>query len=219
LTTLSRKAQSKMLRIIDRKFPVEAWKPRSPFETLIHTILSQNTNDRNSGAAMRRLKKRFRITPRALSKARVNEVIRCIRSAGLYSSKAPRIIEVSRIIAQQYGGRLSPILELPYDQAKETLTALPGIGPKTADILLAFVGDHPVIPVDTHVARVSKRLGIAPQNADYEEIRESLQSLIPPRNRLELHLSLIAFGRAICKAPRPRCAICPVSDLCPSSTV
>jgi endonuclease-3 len=219
LTTPSREAQPKMLRIIGRKFLVEVWKPGSPFETLIHTILSQNTNDRNSDSAMRRLKKRYRITPKALSKARVNDVIRCIRSAGLYRSKAPRIIEVSRIIKQQYAGRLSPILELPYDQAKEKLTTLPGVGPKTADILLAFVAKHPVIPVDTHIARVSKRLGIAPANADYERIRRSLESQIPPRNRLQLHLSLIAFGRAVCRAPRPRCAICPVHDLCPSSTM
>lgn len=159
------------------------------------------------------------ITPNALSKARVSEVIHCIRSAGLYRSKAPRIIEVSKIIAHQYRGRLSQVLELPYVQAKDELTTLPGVGPKTADILLAFIAKHPVIPIDTHVARVSKRLGIIPANADYERIRKTLESLIPPRKRLQSHLSLIAFGRAICKAPRPRCEICPVSDSCPSSTV
>lgn len=219
MTTPTQETQSKMLTIIRRRFPVKVWKARSPFQTLIHTILSQNTNDRNSDAAMRKLRKRYWITPKVLSKARVSDVVRCIRSAGLYRSKAPRIIEVSRIIDSQHAGRLSPILKLPYDQAKEKLTALPGVGPKTADILLAFVADHPVIPVDTHIARVSKRLGIAPPNADYERMRRGLESLISPHNRLQMHLSLIAFGRAICRAPRPRCAICPVSDLCPSSTV
>jgi endonuclease-3 len=159
------------------------------------------------------------ITPKALSKARVSEVMRCIRSAGLYRSKAPRIIEVSKIITQQYRGRLSQILRLPYVQAKDKLTTLPGVGPKTADILLAFVAKHPVIPIDTHIGRVSKRLGIVPANADYERIRQGLESLIPPRNRLRSHLSLIAFGRAICKAPRPRCEICLISDSCPTSTV
>jgi len=208
-----------MLRIIGRRFPVELWKPGSSFQTLIHTILSQNTNNHNSNTAMRRLKTRYAITPKELSKARVNEVMSCIRSAGLYRSKAPRIVEVSKIIQQQYGGRLSPILGLPYDQAKEKLTALPGVGPKTADILLAFVARRPVIPVDTHIARISKRLRIAPANSDYERIRRNLESLIFPGDRLQLHLSLIAFGRAVCKAPTPRCAICPVNDLCPSSTV
>jgi endonuclease-3 len=215
----SQEMQAKMLRTIARKFPVETWKPSSAFETLIHTILSQNTNDHNSDAAMRKLKQRYTISPKALSKARVSEVIRCIRSAGLYRSKAPRIIEVSKIIARQYRGQLSQILKLPYVQAKDKLTTLPGVGPKTADILLAFVARHAVIPVDTHIARISRRLGVVPENADYERIRLSLESLIPPRKRLRLHLSLIAFGRAICRAPRPRCEICPVSNFCPSSTV
>ena len=219
LTLPTQATQSQMLRIIGRRFPVEVWKPGFPFETLIHTILSQNTNDRNSDAAMRRLKRHYAITPKELSNARVNDVVSCIRSAGLYRTKAPRIIALSKIIEQQYRGRLAPILKQPYGQAKEKLTALPGVGPKTADILLAFVAKRPVIPVDTHVARISKRLGIAPANADYEKTRSSLESLIHPRDRLQLHLSLIAFGRAICKAPRPRCAICPINDLCPSSTV
>ncbi len=113
---------------------------------------------------------------------------------------------------------MSPILSLRYEQAKERLTALPGVGPKTADILLAFVAEHKVIPVDTHVARVAKRLGIAPPNANYEKIRGNLEALVPPRDRLPLHLSLIAFGREICRAPTPRCFACPVNDTCPSST-
>ena len=208
-----------MLRIIGRQFPVEVWKAGSPFETLIQTILSQNTNDRNSDAAMRRLRKRYRITPKVLSKARVRDLIPYIRTAGLYRSKAPRIKEVSRIIQEQYGGRLAPILRLPYAEAKEKLMEMPGVGPKTADILLAFVAKNPVIPVDTHITRVTKRLGIAPAKANYEKTRTSLEALIPPKNRVKLHLSIIAFGREICKAPTPRCAICPVNEWCPSSTV
>jgi endonuclease-3 len=208
-----------MLRIIGKRFPVKVWKAESPFETLIHTILSQNTNDRNSDTAMGKLRKRYRITPRVLSKVRVRELIPLVRSAGLYTSKAPRIREVSRIVKEQYGGRLAPILNLPYAEAKEKLMAMPGVGPKTADILLAFVAKNPVIPVDTHIARVTKRLGIAPANANYEKTRTSLEALIPPKDRLKLHLSVIAFGREICKAPKPRCAMCPVSESCPSSTV
>jgi endonuclease-3 len=168
---------------------------------------------------MRKLRSRYRITPRALANADVTELMACIRSAGLYTIKAPRIKQVSRIIQEQYGGRLSPILRLPYNQAKETLMALPGVGPKTADILMAFVAEHHVIPVDTHVARVTKRLGIAPMNADYETIRMNLEALIPPENRVRLHLSVIEFGRAICRAPTPRCTICPIKKWCPTSTV
>jgi len=215
----SRKTQSTMLKTIAKLFPVELWKPRSPFETLIHTILSQNTNDRNSDAAMKKLRKRYRITPSVLAQARVRELIPYIRSAGLYTSKAPRIIAVSKIIQEQYRGRLWPILELPYEQAKGKLMELPGVGPKTADILLAFVAKNPVIPVDTHIERVTKRLGIAPQNGNYETVRTSLEALISPRNRIPIHLSMIEFGRAVCKAPRPRCLICPLNKTCPSSNV
>jgi len=208
-----------MLRTIGKKFPVKVWKAGSPFETLVQTILSQNTTDHNSEAAMRRLRKRYKIKPRTLAKARIRDLTPCIKQAGLYRSKGPRIKEVSRIIQDRYGGRLTPILNRPYGEAKEELMALPGVGPKTADILLAFVAKNPVIPVDTHIARVTKRLGIAKANADYEQVRLPLEALIPPQKRIPLHLSIISFGRAICRAPRPRCALCPVNASCPSSTV
>jgi endonuclease III len=211
--------QSLMLRIIERKFPVKVWKAGTPFETLVQTILSQNTNDRNSEAAMRKLRKRYRITAKALSRAKVRELIPYIKSAGLYTLKGPRIIAVAKIIQNQYGGRLAPFLNLPYEQAKEKLMTLPGVGPKTADILLAFVAKNPIIPVDTHISRVTKRLGIAQPNANYERTRVPLENLIPARKRVRVHLSIIAFGREICRAPRPRCAICPVNKWCPSSTV
>jgi len=214
-----RTTQYLMLRIIGKKFPVKVWKAGDPFETLVQTILSQNTTDHNSEAAMRKLEKRYKINPRTLAKARIRDLTPCIMQAGLYRSKAPRIKAVSRIIQDQYGGRLTPILNRPYEQAKEELMTLPGVGPKTADILLAFVAKNPVIPVDTHIARVTKRLGIAKANANYEQVRLPLEALIPSRKRIPLHLSIISFGRAICRAPRPRCAICPVNKLCPSSTV
>jgi len=214
-----RSTQRFMLRMIGKKFHVNVWKAGGAFETLVQTILSQNTNDRNSEAAMRRLRKQYKINPRTLSKVRVNELMPIIRQAGLYRSKAPRIVETSRIIEERYGGRLTKVLDQPYHQAKEELMTLPGVGPKTADILLAFVAKNPVIPVDTHIARVTKRLGIARSNANYEEIRTSLEALIPPPNRVRVHLSIIEFGREICRAPRPRCSICPVNKSCPSSIV
>jgi len=213
------KTQSMMLRIIEKKFPVKVWKTGSPFETLVQTILSQNTNDRNSDAAMRKLRSRYRITPKILAKAKPRELIPYIKSAGLYRTKGPRIIQTSRIIQERYGGRLAPLLNQPYAKAKEELMTLPGVGPKTADILLAFVAKNPIIPVDTHISRVTKRLGIARPNANYEMTRVPLENLIPPRKRVRVHLSIIAFGREICRAPRPRCAICPVNKWCPSSSV
>ena len=214
-----RSTQSLMLETIGKTFPVKVWKAGGAFETLVQTILSQNTNDRNSGAAMVKLRKRYKINPETLAKARIKDLIPCIKQAGLYRSKGPRIKETSRIIRERYGGRLTPVLNRPYEQAKEELMTLPGVGPKTADILLAFVAKNPVIPVDTHIARVTERLGIAPSNANYEKVRTSLEALIPPRKRVRLHLSIIEFGREVCRAPKPRCTICPVNRLCPSSTV
>ena len=210
---------TEILERINQTFPIEPWKSHSPFETLIGTILSQNTHDRNSDAAMRSLRKRYKITPRSLSRLSVKQLIPCIRSAGLYRSKAPHIIEVSKIVLQQYNGSLTNILNLSYAEAKEKLTDMPGVGPKTADIVLAFNAKHPIIPVDTHIARITKRLGIASQKARYEEIRTNLEALIPERDRIAVHLSIIEFGRNICKAPRPRCSTCPVNKTCPSSLV
>jgi endonuclease-3 len=207
-----------MLRVIGKAFPVTVWKPRGAFDTLVQTILSQNTNDRNSEAAMRRLRRRYKINPRTLSRVRVRDLIPYIKQAGLYRSKAPRIIETSRIIEASYGGKLTSVINKPYLQAKDELMALPGVGPKTADILLAFVAKNPVIPVDTHIARVTKRLGIARPKAFYEDIRTSLEALIPPRERVRVHLSVIEFGREVCRAPTPRCPACPVNKTCPSST-
>jgi endonuclease-3 len=215
--TAPNKTKTMMLDRISRSFPVEPWTADPPFDTLIQTILSQNTSDRNSDAAMKMLRKRYKIKPRSLANAKIRELTPCIRSAGLYRSKAPHIIETSRIIWKQYKGSLNSILKLPYPDAKEKLMAFPGVGPKTADIVLAFNAKHPVIPVDTHIARVTKRLGIVPQNANYEKIRTSLEALIPETDRIAVHLSIIQFGREMCKAPRPKCQICPVNKSCPSS--
>ena len=209
----------RMLGIIGKKFPVRVWKAGAAFETLVGTILSQNTNDRNSGAAMRKLGKRYKINARTLSRVRPSDLMPLIKQAGLYRSKSQRIVETSKIIERRYHGRLTQVLNQPYALAKEELMALPGVGPKTADILLAFVAKNPIIPVDTHIARVTKRLGIARPKASYEEVRTSLEALIPPRRRVRLHLSIIEFGRKVCRAPRPRCLICPINRLCPSSTV
>jgi endonuclease III len=212
--------QKLMLGKILRKFPVRYDIGSSkPFETLIWTILSQNTSDVNSIRAMKKLESRFEITPEVLSRAPTDELIECIRSAGLYRVKAPRIKQVSSIILNQYRGDLDSVLKRGPAEARSIMTELPGVGYKTADIVLAFVAGHPTIPVDTHVTRVSKRLGIVRSNARYEEIRLALERLVPPGRRVRMHLSLIRFGREVCKAPRPLCPKCLANRTCPSSTI
>ncbi len=211
--------QKQMLDTILRRFPVRN-RPgsTSAFETLIQTVLSQNTSDVNSGRAMERLQSRLDITPEVLSRTPIDELIESIRPAGLYRVKAPRIKEISSIIINRFSGDFDSILKRRPEEARSILTELPGVGYKTADVVLAFVTGHPTIPVDTHVMRVSKRLGITRKNAGYEEIRLGLERLVPPNRRVRMHLSLIRFGREICKAPKPLCPQCPVNRTCPSST-
>ncbi|MGD0495663.1 MAG: hypothetical protein ABSB28_06445 [Candidatus Bathyarchaeia archaeon] len=104
----------------------------------------------------------------------------------------------------------------PLDEAREGLLQLPGVGPKTADVLLLFSAKKPTVPVDTHVNRVSKRLGLAPRVADYETVRGALQSIYDPKDYLAVHTLLILHGRKYCKAKTPLCKECPLARLCPS---
>lgn len=144
---------------------------------------------------------------------------RDLKPAGLYRVKAPRIKEGSAVILDRFAGDLDSVLQKPISEARSILTDLPGVGYKTADILLAFVAGHSIVPVDTHVMRVTKRLGIVRKNAGYEETRLALEALVLPKRRLRMHLSLIRLGRQVCKAPPPLCPICPINRTCPSSTV
>ena len=194
-------------------------KPKNdPFETLIITIISQNTTDINTERAFENLSNQFEITPTALSKAETNEIEACLHIGGLYKSKAKTIKNISKIILKKFDSSLETILSLPLDDARKTLVELPGIGPKTADVVLLFSADRPTIPVDTHVNRVSKRLGWVPANGDYDVVRIGLQSLFDQKDYLKVHLLLIAHGRKYCKARHPKCLECPVNIYCPSKS-
>src|SRR5208283_6234570 len=193
-------------------------KPKNdPFETLVITIISQNTADRNTARAFENLSKQFEVTPQALSKAETSKLEACLHVGGLYKSKAKTIQTVSKIIQERFHGSLKTILSLPLEEARKTLMELPGVGPKTTDVVLLFSANQPTIPVDTHVNRVSKRLGWAPSNGGYEDVLLSLQSLFDPKDYLALHLLLIAHGRRYCKARQPLCPQCPVNSYCPSN--
>jgi endonuclease-3 len=193
-------------------------KPKvDPFETLVVTIISQNTADTNTARAFEALSKYFEITPQALANGEKAKIEACLHVAGLYQAKAKAIQTASKIIIEKFGGSLEPVLCLPLDEGRRTLMELPGVGPKTADVVLLFSANQPTIPVDTHVNRVSKRLGFAPANGDYEAVRLSLQSIFEPKDYLSVHLLLISHGRKYCKAGRPRCHECPIHDYCPSN--
>jgi endonuclease-3 len=215
---MDEKRASTVLAILQRTFTMPKWTEakRNPFETLIVTIISQNTADRNTARAFERLSNRFEIKPEVLAKAETSQIEESLKTAGLYRNKAKTIKQVSKIILESFHDSLQPILSLPLEEARKTLMALPGIGPKTADVVLLFSARQPTIPVDTHVNRVTKRLGFAPANGDYETVRAALQSLYNQRDYLAVHVLLIAHGRRYCKARRPLCEQCPVNMHCPS---
>ena len=215
---MKKKRAATILQILRQTFSMPTWteSKRKPFETLILTIISQNTADRNTARAFERLSNRFKINPEMLAKAEISQIEGALKTAGLYRNKAKTIKQISRIILEKFHGSLQPILSLPLEEARKIFMALPGIGPKTADVVLLFSAKQSTIPVDTHVNRVSKRLGLAPTNGDYETVRANLQSLYPPIDYLAVHVLLIAHGRRYCRAMRPLCKQCPVKIYCPS---
>ena len=141
-----------------------------------------------------------------------------IRSGGLANTKAPRIQAILREVWEREGAfSVDRLRELSDADARAYLTSLPGIGPKTAAVVLSFALGRDAMPVDTHVHRVTKRLGIIPANASAERADRLLHDLIPDGLRTPLHVGFIRLGRQVCKAPTPRCAACPLKDLCPTA--
>jgi endonuclease-3 len=198
------------------RMPKRTASSEDPFKTLIVTIISQNTADRNTARAFENLSNKFKITPEALAKAKEKEIEESLKVAGLYRNKAKTIKRISKTILEEYQGDLKPILSLPIEEAREMLMQFLGVGPKTADVVLLFCAKQNTIPVDTHVNRVSKRLGLAPENGDYETVRKALQSIFEPKDYLPVHVLLILHGRKYCKARAPLCKECPINKFCPS---
>ncbi len=192
------------------------WRPseEDPFKALIRTILSQNTNFRNEANAFDRLDRELGVTPESLAKANLADIIECIHVAGLFRVKAPRIKQIAEITRKKYCGDLRKILCKPLEEARKELMALPGVGMKTADVVLLFNARKPVIPVDRHIFRVTKRLGIVQANAAYEDVRKTLEEFIPSEKYEDAHVLLIQFGRDYCRAMKPRCTVCFLNDLC-----
>ncbi len=186
-----------------------------PLAELVSTILSQNTNDRNRDLAFAQLRQRFP-TWEAVRDAPPEEVIAAIRPAGLAPSKGPRIQAALRRITEERGTlSLDFLADLPLEQAHAWLTSLQGVGPKTAAIVLLFAFGRPVFPVDTHIHRVSRRLGLIPPTTSREQAHNHLATLFSPETYRTVHLNLIRHGRETCSARRPACNRCLLNDLCP----
>jgi endonuclease-3 len=191
------------------------WRPRLlPVEELVLTFLSQNTSDVNSGRAFETLRARYP-TWQAVVDAPTAELAETIRSGGLAQRKAPRIQNaLRRILAEQGKFSIDFLADLPTDEAMRWLTSLDGVGHKTASIVLLFCFAKPAFPVDTHVGRVTRRLGLARPKDSEEKIKAIWEELVPPEWYYPLHLNLIRHGRQVCRARAPDCPACVLNDVC-----
>ena len=196
-------------------FGEPVWRnPLPAIDELVSTILSQNTNDVNRDRAFNALRAVFP-TWEQVRDAPTADVIVAIRPAGLANQKGPRIQQVLRQITAERGSLdLSFLADLPLEEARAWLTKFNGVGPKTAAIVLCFSLGRPAFPVDTHIYRVSGRIGLRPEKMTVEEAHPHLESVFPPETYYAAHLNIIRLGREVCGARKPNCPVCPVADLC-----
>lgn len=188
--------------------------PLPAIDELVSTILSQNTNDLNRDRAFNSLHAKFP-TWEQVRDADVEAVIAAIRPAGLANQKGPRIQQVLQAITAERGSLdLSFLADLPVEEARAWLTKFNGVGPKTAAIVLCFSLGMPAFPVDTHIYRVTGRIGLRPERMTVEQAHPYLEGLFPPETFYAAHLNLIRLGRETCEARKPLCGKCPIRDLC-----
>ena len=194
------------------------WRPHGDALTeLVLTILSQHTNDANSGRAFASLQRRYPTWDEVLAADTV-ELADRIRSGGLANQKAPRIQEVlARIKESCDDWNLALLRDLPLEEAKAWLRALPGVGPKTAACVLMFALGRPALPVDTHVYRVARRLGLIDERLTAEQAHAALEAQVAPEDTYAFHVALIKHGRHTCTARAPNCGGCVLNDVCPSA--
>ncbi|MFQ5855770.1 MAG: endonuclease III domain-containing protein [Anaerolineae bacterium] len=187
---------------------------RDPVSVLVSTILSQNTNDTLRDRAFRRLRDRFP-TWEQVRDAPADAIAQAIRVSGLGQQKSARIKQALQRITEERGElSLGFLQEMRVEEAKQWLTSINGVGPKTAAIVLLFALDMPAFPVDTHVHRVSRRVGLIGEKTSRERAHDELENILPEQLYYTFHLNLIRHGREICVARNPKCEICVVNDLC-----
>ena len=187
---------------------------REPVSELVVTILSQHTSDVNAERAFVQLLDVFG-SLEAVADAEAGAIADCIRSGGLAQQKAPRIkAALNRVLEERGSLNLDFLRELPLAQAKAWLTSLPGVGPKTAAVVLCFSFGMPAMPVDTHVHRVARRLGLIGDKVTANQAHDLLESMVAPEDVYRFHVYLITHGRRVCKAQRPLCESCVLADIC-----
>ncbi|MBN1200468.1 MAG: endonuclease III [Anaerolineae bacterium] len=204
-----------IIKLLETAYGYPAWRPHlPPVDELVSTILSQSTSDTNRDTAFYALKNRYP-SWQAVRDAPLDAIIDTIRPAGLANQKAPRIQAALHYISDGQGQpSLDHLAEMDTQAAKDWLTHIHGIGPKTAAIILLFAFNKPAFPVDTHVHRVTRRLGLIGPKTSAERAHRELEAIIPPEDYYPAHLNIIRHGREVCQARRPNCEACPLTAYC-----
>jgi endonuclease-3 len=214
VTTQAREVNARLLASYGVPPPYE---PMDPLGQLIATILSQHTSDVNTARSFNTLMDRFGSFD-AIRRAPVQEIEAAIRVGGLARTKAPRIKRALERLHAEHGRLdLDFLARLELADARRYLTGLGGVGPKTAACVLLFSFGKPAIPVDTHVHRVSRRLGLIGPGTTAEQAHVELEAVVPADQAYNFHVNLIRHGRQTCKALRPLCGLCPLEDICPKA--
>ncbi len=209
---------AEVISLLEREYGTLEQAPgREPLDVLVETVLSQNTSDLNSGRAFELLLSTFG-SWEAVASAPVERIAQAIKSGGLSGIKSVRIKQILRGIQSEQGFLSLGFLESKeISEAKDYLMSLPGVGQKTASCVLLFGMGKPSLPVDTHVHRVARRLGLIGANVSVEKAHNLLQAQVPPSKVYQFHLHMIEHGRRVCHARVPRCHRCVLSGGCPNS--
>ena len=207
-----------IIELLETEYGPREWRPDGdPLDVLIGTILSQNTSDTNSGRALASLKATFD-SWEAAAQAPAQHIAHAIRCGGLSQIKAVRIKHVLEQIQEEQGRiSLDALRLMSMAEAEEYLMRMPGVGHKTASCVLLFSLGKPSMPVDTHVFRVAKRLGLIDSRTSAQKAHNLLQERVPPARIYQLHVHMIEHGRRVCHARRPSCNNCILRGICPSS--
>lgn len=200
---------------LGKEYGIPVWESGyDPLTELIFTVLSQHTSDSNRDKAFANLRTLYP-TWEQVREAPIKSIESAIQTAGLGRIKSARIQSLLRTITTRFGKlSLDFLKDLPTGKAHEILVSLDGVGPKTAACVLLFSMQRPVFPVDTHIFRVSKRLGLIPQKVNVDQAHQILQSMVPDNLMYPFHINVIQHGRKVCKAGRPLCEMCSIRDQC-----
>ena len=199
--------------------PQHWWPGDTPFEVIVGAILTQNTAWTNVEKAMGNLARAGLLEPERMHRAREDRVAELVRPSGYYHLKAKKLKAFVRFLYDRNGGELSHLFETDLERLREELLAVYGIGPETADSIILYAANRPIFVVDAYTRRIAARLGLARDDASYDELQRLFMAHLPRETPLynEYHALLVALGKNVCRKTAPRCIECPLRALCPAA--